>query len=263
MPEPEPDLFAKDIEAYVKATFGVEYTTAGITAWLQLHGFSYKKPAVVPGKANREAQEHWIKDYELLKESLPENEAICFIDGVHPTHNTKPAYGWIRTGERKEIPTNTGRQRINLSGAIDIITKRVIVQQDITLNANSTIVFLQKLENAYPEAHKVHVFCDNAKYYKNKDVTAYLANSKIKMHFLPTYSPNLNPIERLWKLMNEEVLYNRYYENFKSFKDAVFGFLESLFDPPIELAQRVAKRVTDSFSVIGKPFSTEKAVATI
>jgi transposase len=45
-------LFAKDIVAYVKATFGIIYTVPGMTAWLQFHSFSYKKPAVVPGKAN-------------------------------------------------------------------------------------------------------------------------------------------------------------------------------------------------------------------
>lgn len=64
-------LFAKDIVAYVKASFGIQYTVSGITAWLQLHGFSYKKPAVVPGKANRIAQEQWIKEYEALKANLP------------------------------------------------------------------------------------------------------------------------------------------------------------------------------------------------
>jgi transposase len=98
-------LFVKDIVAYVGATFGVNYTVEGMTAWLHQHGFSYKKPAVVPGKANSEAQEQWIKEYEALKMTLPSDETICFIDGVHPTHNTKPAFGWIRRGERKEIPT--------------------------------------------------------------------------------------------------------------------------------------------------------------
>jgi transposase len=182
---------------------------------------------------------------------------------VHPTHNTKPAYGWIKTGERKEVSTNTGRQRLNLSGAIDIITKKVLVQRDDFLNAQSTISFLRKIEAAYPEAHRVHLFCDNARYYRNKEVTAYLVDSKIKMHFLPSYSPNLNPIERLWKLMNEEVLYNRYYESFTSFTDAVLGFLGSLSDPPIEMAQKLTKRITDSFSAIGKAFSMEQAIAII
>ncbi len=177
-------LFVKDIVAYVKATFGVEYTIPGMTTWLHHHGFSYKKPAVVPGKVNIGAQTQWIKEYEALKKDLPVCETICFIDGVHPTHNTKSAYGWILRGERKEIPTNTGRQRLNLSGAFDIIFKKMFVQEDVTLNTESTISFLKFLETAYPDMKKIHVFCDNARYYKNKDVAAYLKHSKIEMQFL-------------------------------------------------------------------------------
>jgi len=56
---------------------------------------------------------------------------------------------------------------------------------------------------------KIHIFCDNARYYRNKSVQAYIENSKVKLHFLPPYSPNLNPIERLWKWMKERVMYNR------------------------------------------------------
>lgn len=244
-------LHAKDIVAYVKSTFGVEYTVAGMTNWLEAQQFSYKKPAIIPGKANKEAQEAWIKAYEKLKTNLPADEAICFMDGVHPTHNTKPAYGWIRVGERKEIPTNTGRQRINLSGAIDIISKNVVVREDTTLNAVSTIEFLKKIEDAYPEAKIVHMFCDNARYNRNKAVTSYLENSKIKLHFLPPYSPNLNPIERLWKFMNENVLYNQYYEKFVQFKDAVLGFLEGLCSQCTELRIALESRVTDNFRAIG------------
>lgn len=245
-------LFVKDIVAYVRLTFGVEYTVSGMTTWLHQHDFSYKKPAVIPGKVNVAAQEQWIKEYEALKYALPVDEAICFIDGVHPTHNTKPTYGWIQKGERKEICTNTGRQRLNLSGALDIITKKMLVQEDVTLNAISTITFLEFLEASYPQMNTIHVFCDNARYYKNREVTAYLKHSKINMHFLPPYSPNLNPIERMWKLMNESILYNKYYEKFSQFKDAVLGFLQSLSDPPIELAGRIATRITDSFQTIGK-----------
>ena len=90
----------------------------------RFHGFSYKKPAVVPGKANKAAQEQWMREYEELKANLQPDESICFTDGVHPTHNMKLTYGWIRKGERKELRTNTGRQRLNLSGAIDIISKK-------------------------------------------------------------------------------------------------------------------------------------------
>jgi len=243
-------LYTKDIVAYVENKFKISYTVPGMTAWLHTHEFSYKKPAVVPGKANKEIQKQWIQEYEELKAKLLPDEAICFADGVHPTHNTKPTYGWIRKGERKEIPTNSGRQRLNLSGAIDIDSKKVIAREDVALNASSTIDFLKEVEASYPCARNVHMFCDNASYYRNKAVTAYLETSKIKMHFLPPYSPNLNPIERLWKFLKENVLNNKYYEKFSGFKEAVLGFLHNLSDPSPEMKKRLDKRITDNFCIV-------------
>ncbi len=195
----------------MQETFHVVYTVPGMRNWLQRHGFSYKKPALVPGKANKEQQEQWLAEYEKLRQELPKDETICFTDGVHPTHNVQSAYGWIKKGIRKEIPANTGRSRLNLSGAIDVVNHNVLIQEDQTLNAKSTIRFFQKIEEAYPHKWKIHVFCDNAPYYRNKEVREYLKNSKTALHFLPPYSPNLNPIERLWKWMKERVIYNTYY----------------------------------------------------
>ncbi len=67
------------------------------------------------------------------------------MEGVHPTHNVQPAYGWMQTGVRKELPANSGRSRLNLSGAIDIINHKILIQEDKTLNAEVTINFLKKL----------------------------------------------------------------------------------------------------------------------
>ena len=220
-----------------------------MTQWLKTHGFSYKKPAVIPGKADKEAQEKWIKEYRQLKEELSNDEVLCFMDGVHKAHNTKPSCGWIEKGTRKEIPSNTGRQRINLSGAIDIVSKNVVFQEDETLDAESTIRFLRRIETTYADKKKVYVFCDNARYYRNKKVQSYLETSKISMRFLPPYSPNLNPIERLWKLMNENVINNKYYKEFIEFKNSVLSFLGSLSDPPKELFKVLQRRITDNFQV--------------
>jgi transposase len=249
-------LYTKDIVAYVEERFEIKYSIPGMTSWLHAHGFSYKKPAVVPGKADKNAQEQWLKEYEKLKANLPTDEAICFTDGVHPTHNMKLTYGWIRRGERKEFPTNSGRQRLNLSGAIDIISTKVLVREDVTLNAESTIAFLKQVEAAYPLCRKIHVFCDNARYYRNKLVLEYLVESKIEMHFLPSYSPNLNPIERLWKFMYEHILYNKYYEKFKDFKEAVLGFLQSLLNPLPDMKQLLDHRITDHFHIINSGTKT-------
>jgi transposase len=248
-------LYVKDIIVYVQVTFGIIYTVPGMRTWLQRHGFSYKKPAVVPGKANKEQQEKWLADYNKLRQGLPEDETICFIDGVHPTHNVQPAYGWIKKGVRKEIPANTGRSRVNLSGAIDVVSHNIVIQEDQTLNAKSTIRFFQKIEETYLYKRKIHVFCDNAPYYRNKAVKKYLATAKIDLHFLPPYSPNLNPIERLWKWMKERVIYNTYYEHFEDFKEAILGFFDLLSTLGVEsiLGQSLRGRVKDRFRAMGAP----------
>ena len=248
-------LYAKDIAAYIHSTYGVVYSISGMSDWLQRNQFSYKKPSLVPGKANLEIQEAWISKYFKLKSELKQDETICFIDGVHPTHNTQLSYGWIRKGVRKELCSNTGRRRLNISGAIDITEKKLHFQEDLMLNAEATIAFFKKISKSYPNKRTIHIFSDNAKYYKNQAVEKYLNTSKINLHFLPPYSPNLNPIERFWKWMKERILYNTYYRDFEDFKQAIFGFLGGVsgLDPKSSLGCTFARRVRDRFRAIGAP----------
>jgi transposase len=121
------------------------------------------------------------------------------------------------------------------------------------LNAEATISFFRKIEEAYPEKNRIHVFCDNARYYRNKAVTEHLKTAKVRLHFLPPYSPNLNPIERLWKWMKERVIYNTYYSEFEDFKSAVFGFFSilAILEPTSTLGQDFRNRVRDKFRLIG------------
>src|SRR5690606_10759363 len=150
---------------------------------------------------------------------------------------------------------NSGRKRINLSGMIDIMEYKVLVQEDTTLNADAIINFFRKIEEAYPGKARIHMFADNAPYHRNKKVRKFLETSKITLHFLPPYSPNLNPIERLWKWMKERVLYNTYYEDFDDFKMAVMGFFALLntLASESELGKSLRSRICDNFRPMGAP----------
>src|SRR5512137_269424 len=220
---------ALDVVAYVKETFGVVYTVAGMTDLLKRLDYVYKKPVLTPGQHPDVAvQQAFIENYQRLQENKGKDDPIYFMDGVHPRHNPVAAYGWIKRGTDKTMESNTGRSHVNINGAVDIARLNVVVEFGEAVNAQSTIALLQKLEARHPKAQTIYVFCDNARYYRSRLVQAYLAGSRIKLLFLPPYCPNLNLIERLWKYFRKQVLYNRYYEHFAEFKAACQGFFEGI-----------------------------------
>ena len=92
---------------------------------------------------------------------------------------------------------------------------------------NLKIVYAQ-IEEKYPDAKRIIIICDNARYYRSKLVKEYVKNSRIELRFLPPYSPNLNLIERLWRFMNKKVRDNKYYELFVDFKKSILGFFTNL-----------------------------------
>ncbi len=221
-------LRIQDIVSYVAKYFKVTYSISGMTDLLHRLNYSYKKPKLVPGKADAEAQEEFIEFYNELKETKGVNDPVYFMDGTHPQHNCVAAYGWIKKGEVKELKSNTGRQRLNINAAIDIENLSTAVDYGDSINAQSTISLLKKVELKHPEAEVIYTICDNARYYRSKKVKEYLGKSKIELVFLPPYSPNLNLIERLWKYFRKRVLYNEYYETFDEFRKACKSFFRRI-----------------------------------
>jgi len=217
-------LSASSVIEFVKKRYKIKYSLRGITYLLHSLGFSYKKPKLVPGKADAAEQENFLSRYNSLKESINTGSKVYFVDGVHPQHNSLPSYGWLPKGEEIKLKSNTGRKRVNLSGALNSETHEIIVQEDERLNADSTISFFKKIERINPTAKTIHLILDNAGYYKGEKIREYLKSSKINLVYLPPYAPNLNLIERLWKFFKKIVLYNRYYPTYREFRDACLAF---------------------------------------
>jgi transposase len=115
-------------------------------------------------------------------------------------------------------------------------------------DAQSTIKLFQQIEAQNPPAGRIHIICDNARYYHAQLVKDYLEHSKIKLVFLPPYAPNLNLIERFWKFFKKTVLYGRYYETFSQFKTACDDFFTGLDQHHASLRSLL----TDRFQIIGQ-----------
>ena len=101
----------------MRKTYDKEMSVSGLTLWLKNNNFSYKKPKLIP-KGDLELQEKFIKDYnKLMNEAALDDTPVLFGDSVHPSQQTRPAYGWIKKGQDKVIDTHNGRKRLNIMGA--------------------------------------------------------------------------------------------------------------------------------------------------
>jgi transposase len=244
-------LKVSNICTYVKATYGVSYTVSGMRCWLQKNKFSYKKPAGVPLKADPEKQAAFIHYYNTLMTTTPEDEPILFGDGVHPTMATKVTYGWIRRGSRKPIATVASRTRLNLMGALNLETMGVTISSYETLDSMAMEQYFDVLKSSYPNAPKIHFIVDRGPY-NTSFVTKEAARKRdIVLHYLPPYSPNLNPIERLWKLMNECVRNNRFFENAQQFRFEIMEFFEKTWP---KIAHSMVDRINDNFQILKSAF---------
>ena len=243
----------RDIIAYIMITWGVKYTIPGINKWLHKNRFSYKKPKSMPYKIDLEKQAAFIAHYEALKADLPEDEALYFMDAVHPTQATKVSSGWIRRGTDKPVKTTGSRTRINIVGAIQLNKiAEAVTSQYKTVNGESIIDFLELLRQKNQDKGKIHLVLDGAGYHKAKTVIERAEALKINLHYLPPYSPNLNPIERLWKVMNEKVRNNQCFHSAKDFREKINLFFDEILP---EVGSMLDSRINDNFQRFDPAFS--------
>lgn len=220
---------SETIADWIAKEFGVFYTAEGLVPLLHRLGYVYKKTKQVPCEANLEQQSAFLAKVEDLLVNLPAEEAVFYADAVHPQHNTRSTYGWIAKGTEREILSVSGRKRMNINGVVNAkAPTEVLIVAAASVNAQSTWELYQKLEAAYPQKDKIYVICDNARYYKNKELQGKLLHSRIEQIFLPPYSPNLNLIERLWKFMRKKVIDNNFTRTFEDFKQKIHAFFQNI-----------------------------------
>lgn len=187
------------IGAWIAAEFGIEYQSrSGLVALLHRLGMEHRKPKAISRKLDPGKQAAFIKAYENLLNQLADDEAVVFADAVHPTHAVRPVGCWSPKDVPVAVEQSSGRDRLNIHGAIDLETGRTVMKDVLTVDAASTIMLLMAIETMYPGKRLIHVFLDNARYHHARLVQAWLArpDCRIKLHFIPAYCPHLNPIER-------------------------------------------------------------------
>jgi transposase len=232
--------------SYIKTTFKITYSVSGLNKWLHHNGFSYKQPKGVPHKFCADEQDDFITRYTSLKAEMKEKDVLLFMDAVHPTQATKVTSGWIRTGVDKTIETTGSRTRVNVVGAIRLgyLEETVTKQYEKTVNGDAIIDFFYHIKEKYKNKSVINLVLDGAGYHKKLEVVDKAKELGIKLHYLPAYSPNLNPIERLWKVMNEHARNNKYFATAKDFRRSINNFFDSVLP---NIGATLSGRINDNF----------------
>src|SRR5271156_4376864 len=164
------------VGAWIARECGIEYQTrSGLVALLHRLGMEHRKPKAVSRKLDPAKQAAFIKAYEDLLNHLDADEAVLFGDAVHPTHAGRPVGCWAPKETPVAVAQTSGRQRLNIHGAIDLETGQTRMLEALTVDAASTIMLLMAIEAMYPGKRMIHLFLDNARYHHAKLVQTWLA----------------------------------------------------------------------------------------
>ena len=225
-----PPSTINEARAKIEELTGIRRSLTQVRKFLKSIGMKLRKVGVIPSKADKDEQEKFKKN-ELeprLKEAQEGERAVFFVDAAHFVMTAFLGFLWSFT--RLFVKSPSGRKRFNVLGAIDAISHKFIaVCNDSYINSGSFCELLWEIYNLNLGI-PITLILDNATYQKNDLVKILAAHFNIELLYLPSYSPNLNIIERLWKFVKRKCLYSIYYPDFKLFKGAISQCLNHTHD---------------------------------
>jgi transposase len=207
---------------------GISRGLTQVRKFIHKTGFKYLRCGHVPAKADPEKQREWKEKTldPVIEESKKGNCYLFFCDAAHFV--LAPFICKVWSLARKFVKASAGRNRINVLGAVNAITKEVITLINTTfIDAEVIIRFLHQLKEKHSDK-PIKMVLDNARYQHCKAVMEVAKVLNIELLFLPTYSPNLNIIERLWKFTKKKILYGKYYETPHKFHQAIRDFFDTV-----------------------------------
>jgi putative transposase len=207
----------------------LEVSRETVRRWLHKGGLVYRRPRPTLGPKDEERAAKLDKLRKLLA-GLPQDETAVFQDEVDINTNPKIGSMWMPKGRQATVETPGNNEKRYLSGSIHWRTGQVFLTEGRPRQGRDTALFLAHLDDLRRKLRhyrKIHVICDNAKCHTSEEVAVYLweHRDRIDLHFLPSYSPDCNPIERVWWNLHEQITRNHQCKSMEELLELTFTWL--------------------------------------
>ena len=219
------------VAVVLREDYRVKVGRETVRLWLRTGGLVWRRPrpTIRPKDPEREAK---LCTLRALLKGLPADETAVFMDEVDVNLNPKVGCMWMRRGQQAAVETPGNNEKRYLAGSIHWRTGRVILTEGRKKEGRSAALFLRHLDDlrrAFRHYKVIHVLCDNAGTHTaegSKLVRAYLAEwgHRVRVHYLPKYSPDTNPIERVWWRLHEAVTRNHRCQSMDELLDLTFDW---------------------------------------
>jgi putative transposase len=215
----------------LKEDYSLRVGRETVRRWFHQQQLVYRRPRPVLGPTDPQRATKLWKIRKMLRELPPDHIAV-FQDEVDINTNPKIGSMWMRQGQQAKVVTPGTNTKCYLAGSMNWRTGEVILTEGPRRNADLFLAHLDELRRRYRCYRVIHVICDNAVFHKPKrckKVKAYLKKwgHRVKVHFLPSYAPETNPIERVWWHLHEEITRNHRCHDIEELLDLVFGWLSA------------------------------------
>jgi putative transposase len=200
-----------------------------VRRWLHEQDLVYRRPRPVLGpKDPKRARK--VREIRGLLGALAADEVAVFQDEVDVNTNPKIGAMWMRRGRQAEVVTPGTNTKRYLAGALNWRTGALILTEGKRRNAELFLAHLDELRRRLRRYRVIHVICDNAIFHdpqRCRKVREYCRRwgHRVRIHFLPTYAPETNPIERVWWHLHEEITRNHRCRDIDELLELVFDWL--------------------------------------
>jgi len=229
-----PPRTVAEARARIETLTGVRIQPTQVRAFLHALGLRWRKIAAIPVPPKRTVEEHVALQRKFLDEKLEPlltqaragHTQVFFVDAAHFVLGTFLCCLWSSC--RLCVRASSGRQRFNVLGAWNAVTHQWVLVCNTTVVNQETFCDLLRKIAALGLARPITLVLDNARYQHCALCIEHAKQLGIELLFLPSYSPNLNLIERIWKFVKKECLYGRHFSSFTDFRSRIEDCLAKL-----------------------------------